>query len=78
MQFAQRTFDFPMVTTQPHLEVANTFASGVNRGNPDIYREQRFEVIDNFTHNRQQAHHQLRRQFRSRAEPRNVPALLSF
>jgi hypothetical protein len=51
MQYAHRTFDFPVVSTQPHLEVANTFAVGVNRGNPDIYRESRFELVDNITHN---------------------------
>ena len=51
MQYAHRTFDFPVVSTQPHLEVANTFATGVNRGNPDIYKEQRYEVVDNVTHN---------------------------
>src|SRR5262249_40863915 len=50
-QYAHRTFDFPVVSTQPHLEVANTFAVGVNRGNPDIYREQRFELVDNASHN---------------------------
>ncbi|HXM20701.1 MAG TPA: carboxypeptidase regulatory-like domain-containing protein [Terriglobales bacterium] len=51
MQYAHRTFDFPVVSTQPHLEVANTFAVGVNRGNPDIYRESRYELVDNLTHN---------------------------
>ncbi len=51
MQYAHRNFDFPVVSTQPHLEVANTFAVGVNRGNPDIYTESRFEIIDNVTHN---------------------------
>jgi len=51
LQYAHRTFDFPVVSTQPHLEVANTFAVGVNRGNPDIYREQRFELVDNVSHN---------------------------
>src|SRR3984957_1829313 len=51
MQYAHRTFDFPVVSTQPHLEVANTFAVGVNRGNPDIYRESRFELVANITHN---------------------------
>ena len=51
MQYAHRTFDFPVASTQPHLEVANTFAVGVNRGNPDIYREKRFEIVDNVTHN---------------------------
>jgi hypothetical protein len=51
LQYAHRTFDFPVVSTQPHLEVANTFAVGVNRGNPDIYRESRFELVDNVTHN---------------------------
>jgi hypothetical protein len=51
MQYAHRKFDFPVVSTQPHLEVANTFAVGVNRGNPDIYREHRFEIVDNVTHN---------------------------
>jgi len=51
MQYAHRTFDFPVVSTQPHLEVANTFAVGVNRGNPDIYRESRFELVENVSHN---------------------------
>jgi hypothetical protein len=49
MQFARRSFDFPTVTTQPHLEVLNTFTTGVNRGNPDFYRESRFELVDNVT-----------------------------
>ena len=49
MQFARRSFDFPTVTTQPHLELSNTFTLGVNRGNPDFYRESRFELVDNFT-----------------------------
>lgn len=48
-QFAHRSFDFPTVSTQPHLEVANTFAIGVNRGNPDFYKETRFEIVDNVT-----------------------------
>ena len=50
MQYAHRNFDFPVVSTQPHLEVSNTFAVGVNRGNPDIYTERRFEIVDNVTH----------------------------
>ncbi|MBV8208227.1 MAG: TonB-dependent receptor [Acidobacteria bacterium] len=50
LQYAHRTFDFPVVSTQPHLEVSNTFAVGVNRGNPDIYREARFELVNNLTH----------------------------
>jgi hypothetical protein len=49
VQYAHRFFDFPTVTTQPHLEVANTFAVGVNRGNPDFYREPRFEIADAMT-----------------------------
>jgi hypothetical protein len=52
VQFARRSFDFTTATTQPHLEVSNTFTVGVNRGNPDFYREQRFELVDNFTINR--------------------------
>jgi len=48
-QFARRSFDFPTVTTQPHLELSNTFTLGVNRGNPDFYRESRFELVDNVT-----------------------------
>jgi hypothetical protein len=47
-QFARRSFDFPTVTTQPHLEVT-TFTVGTNRGNPDFYREHRFELVDNVT-----------------------------
>jgi hypothetical protein len=46
-QFAHRTFDFPTDTTQPHMEVLNTFTMGVNRGNPDSYRESRTEFNDN-------------------------------
>src|SRR5262249_55449264 len=48
VQFARRSFDFPTVSTQPHLELSNTFTTGVNRGNPDFYRESRFELVDNF------------------------------
>src|SRR5436309_9674890 len=51
VQFARRSFDFPTVTTQPHLELSNTFTLGVNRGNPDFYRESRFELVDNVTRN---------------------------
>src|SRR5258707_388974 len=49
MQYARRSFDFPTVSTQPHLELSNTFTAGVNRGNPDFYRESRFELVDNFS-----------------------------
>jgi Carboxypeptidase regulatory-like domain len=48
-QYGHRTFDFPTVTTQPHLEVLNTFTAGVNRGNPDFYQESRAEIVDNAT-----------------------------
>jgi hypothetical protein len=51
LQFARRSFDFPTVSTQPHLELSNTFTTGVNRGNPDFYRESRFELVDNVTRN---------------------------
>lgn len=50
-QFARRNFDFKTATTQPHLEVANTFTVGVNRGNPDFYIEKRGEFVDNVTLN---------------------------
>jgi len=49
VQYARRFFDFTTASTQPHLEVANTFAVGVNRGNPDFYREPRFEIADSMT-----------------------------
>ncbi|HEY6182267.1 MAG TPA: carboxypeptidase regulatory-like domain-containing protein [Terriglobales bacterium] len=49
LQYGHRTFDFPTVTTQPHLEVLNTFTAGVNRGNPDFYQESRTELVDNVT-----------------------------
>lgn len=49
LQFARRSFDFPTVSTQPHLELSNVFTIGVNRGNPDFYRESRFELVDNYT-----------------------------
>jgi hypothetical protein len=50
-QFARRNFDFKTATTQPHLEVSNTFTVGVNRGNPDFYIEKRSEFVDNVTVN---------------------------
>lgn len=49
VQYARRSFDFPTVSTQPHLELSNTFTTGVNRGNPDFYRESRFELVDSVT-----------------------------
>jgi Carboxypeptidase regulatory-like domain len=49
LQYAHRSFDFPTNTTQPHLEVGNTFTIGVNRGNPDFYKEGRVELVDNVT-----------------------------
>ena len=49
VQYAHRFFNFPTDTTQPHLEVSNTFTLGVNRGNPDYYEEGRWEVVDNVT-----------------------------
>src|SRR5215471_20550739 len=48
-QYAHRTFNFPTDTTQPHMEVLNTFTVGVNRGNPDSYIETREEIGDNVT-----------------------------
>lgn len=51
VQYAHRFFDFPSVSTQPHLEVSNVFTMGVNRGNPDFYQEGRFEIVDNVTKN---------------------------
>ncbi len=49
LQYAHRFFDFPTVSTQPHLEVSNVFTMGVNRGNPDFYEEGRFEIVDSVT-----------------------------
>jgi hypothetical protein len=49
LQYANRRFDFPTVSTQPHLEVSNVFTMGVNRGNPDLYTEGRFEIADTVT-----------------------------
>ncbi|MFQ5737808.1 MAG: carboxypeptidase regulatory-like domain-containing protein [Acidobacteriota bacterium] len=48
-QFARRSFDFPVTTTQPALEFTNTFKTGINRGNPEFYRETRVEALDNVT-----------------------------
>ena len=49
LQYAHRFFNFPTDTTQPHLEVSNTFTMGVNRGNPDFYEEGRWEIVENVT-----------------------------
>jgi Carboxypeptidase regulatory-like domain/TonB dependent receptor len=51
VQYAHRNYDFPTASSQPHMEVANQFAIGVNRGNPDFYREARFELVDHLTKN---------------------------
>lgn len=51
VQYAHRFFDFPTVSTQPHLEVSNVFTMGVNRGNPDFYEEGRAEIVDTMTKN---------------------------
>src|SRR4029077_14878709 len=48
-QYAHRNFDFPTTSTQPHLEVSNVFTLGVNRGNPDLYRESRSEFVDDLS-----------------------------
>jgi len=56
-QYARRSFDFPSVSMEPHLEIANTFTTGVNRGNPDIYTEKRLEFVDSVTATR--GHHTL-------------------
>lgn len=49
VQYAHRFFNFPTVSTQPHLEVSNVFTMGVNRGNPDYYEEGRWEIVDTMT-----------------------------
>src|SRR5712692_3284624 len=49
MQYARRSFNFPSVSSQPHLELSNVFTTGVNRGNPEFYRESRYEIVDNVT-----------------------------
>ena len=49
LQWAHRNYDFPTASSQPHMEVANQFAIGVNRGNPDFYKESRFELVDSLT-----------------------------
>jgi hypothetical protein len=51
VQYASRDYDFPTESSQPHIEIANQFAIGVNRGNPDFYKEKRFEIVDNVTKN---------------------------
>ncbi len=45
-QYARRIFDFPSKSTEPHLEVNNIFTTGVNRGNPENYKEWRIELVD--------------------------------
>lgn len=46
VQYARRSFDFPAISAEPHLEISNVFTTGINRGNPDFYRESRFELVD--------------------------------
>src|SRR5258707_197736 len=42
MQYARRSFDFPTVSTQPHLELSNTFTAGGKPRNPALYPRTRF------------------------------------
>jgi Carboxypeptidase regulatory-like domain len=51
LQYAHRAYDFPTVSSIPHMEIANQFTIGVNRGNPDFYNEGRVELVDNLTKN---------------------------
>jgi len=51
LQYAHRSYNFPTVSSIPHMEIANQFTIGVNRGNPDFYNEGRFELVDNVTKN---------------------------
>ena len=51
IQYAHRNYDFATASSIPHMEIANQFTIGVNRGNPDFYREGRFELVDNLTKN---------------------------
>ena len=51
LQYAHRSYNFPTVSSIPHMEIANQFTIGVNRGNPDFYNEGRFELVDNLTKN---------------------------
>src|SRR5438874_5288437 len=51
IQYAHRNYDFATASSIPHMEIANQFTIGVNRGNPDFYREDRFELVDNLTKN---------------------------
>ncbi|HZU42396.1 MAG TPA: carboxypeptidase regulatory-like domain-containing protein [Terriglobales bacterium] len=48
--YAKRTFDFPAVIAEPHLEVTGVFTAGINRGNPELYQEPRVEITDTVTH----------------------------
>src|SRR5581483_7395072 len=47
--YAKRTFNFPAVVAEPHLEVTGVFTAGINRGNPEFYQEPRIEIADNVT-----------------------------
>ncbi len=49
MEYAKRTFGFPAVVAEPHLEVTGVFTAGINRGNPEYYQEPRIELTDNVT-----------------------------
>ena len=49
VQYARRFFDFVTVASQPRLEQTHTFVIGINRGNPDFYKEPRFEIADSMT-----------------------------
>jgi outer membrane receptor protein involved in Fe transport len=51
LQYAHRAYNFPTVSSVPHMEIANQFTIGVNRGNPDFYNESRFELVDSLTKN---------------------------
>lgn len=49
-QFAHRSFDFPSVTYEPHLQIANTLDMGRHFNAVNGYQERRFQVVDNLSY----------------------------
>jgi carboxypeptidase family protein len=49
VEYSRRTFNFPAVVAEPHLEVTGIITAGINRGNPEFYQEPRVEFVDNVT-----------------------------
>src|SRR5262249_49978918 len=49
VQLARRRFDFRSVLAEPDLEVSNLLITGKSTSDPDLYKEDRVQLVENVT-----------------------------